>query len=287
MSTFTTERTSDGLITVSPKNEGDQSALVVITHGLGDTAEGFADVAEMLAREIPYLKIILPTAPTQPVTMNMGMRMPSWYDIVGLDERSNENCKGIEESRAKLEDILAKEHQDTGLPYSRMVLAGFSQGGALSLYTGLQLKGGADHKLAGIVVLSGYLPAASKFSITPGLEDVPLWHGHGSQDPLVRPDLADKTKATIMAKGLKSYELHKYPVAHTVDMKELRDMMGFLQTILPADDSCKITLKDPSEMSIKELKAAIRKAGLQKDALGFTEKREFIQLLNDHRNGKL
>ena len=218
--------------------------------------------------------------------MNMGMRMPSWYDIVGLDERSNENCKGIEESRATLESILAKEHEDTGLPYSRMVLAGFSQGGALSLYTGLQLPK-AEQKLAGIVVLSGYLPAASKFTITPGLEDVPLWHGHGDQDMLVHPDMAEKSKAAVMAKGLKSYEIHKYPIAHTVDMKELRDMMAFLQKVLPADDSCKIKLKDPSEMSIKELKAAIRKAGLQSQALGFTEKREFIQLLTDHRSGKL
>ena len=217
--------------------------------------------------------------------MNMGMRMPSWYDIVGLDERSNESCQGIEESRATLLGILEKENQDTGLPFSRMVLAGFSQGGALSLYTGLQLS--AEQKLAGIVVLSGYLPHASKFTITPGLEDVPLWHGHGGQDMLVRPDLADKTKEAILAKGLKSYELTKYPVAHTVDMKELRDMMGFLQKVLPPDDTCKIRLKDPAEMSIKELKAAIRKAGIQSKALGFTEKREFIQLLNDHRNGKL
>lgn len=217
--------------------------------------------------------------------MNMGMRMPSWYDIVGLDERSNENCKGIEDSRSTLVNILEKEHADTGLPFSRMVLAGFSQGGALSLYTALQLK--AEQKLAGIVVLSGYLPAASQVVVTPGLEEIPVWHGHGDQDALVRPDLADKTQAAVLAKGLKTYELTKYPVGHTVDMKELRDMMGFLQKILPPDDTCKIRLKDPADMSIKELKAAIRKAGILSQALGFTEKREFIQLLNDHRSGKL
>lgn len=215
----------------------------------------------------------------------MGMSMPSWYDIVGLDERSNENCKGIEESRATIAGILAKENTETGLAYSRMVLAGFSQGGALSLYTGLQLE--KDQKLAGIVVLSGYLPAASKFTITPGLEDVPLWHGHGDQDMLVHPDLATKSREMILSKGLKSYELTTYPIAHTVDMKELGDMMAFLKKVLPPDDTCKIRLKDPSEMSIKELKSAIRKAGLQSKALGFTEKREFIQLLNDHRSGKL
>ena len=70
---------------------------------------------------MPWLKIILPTAPTQKVTMNMGMPMPSWYDIVGLDERSNENCAGIEESQERLKSILQKGHEATGLPYSRCV----------------------------------------------------------------------------------------------------------------------------------------------------------------------
>jgi lysophospholipase-2 len=117
--THITERDGAGTITVSPRNEADQSALVVICHGLGDTAEGFADVAEQFAESMPHLKIVLPTAPTQKVTMNMGMAMPSWYDIVGLDERSNENCYGIEESSARVVSILQKEHEEKGLPYSR------------------------------------------------------------------------------------------------------------------------------------------------------------------------
>ncbi len=117
--THITERDGSGTITVSPRNEAKQSGLVVISHGLGDSAEGFADVAEQFAATYPWLKIILPTAPTQKVTMNMGMAMPSWYDIVGLDERSNENCAGIEESQARIAGILQKEHEATGLPYSR------------------------------------------------------------------------------------------------------------------------------------------------------------------------
>ena len=106
-------------ITVAPRNESKQSGLVVISHGLGDTAEGWTDAAEQFASQFPWLKIILPTAPTQKVTMNMGMPMTSWYDIVGMDERSNENCVGIEESQARIQEILQKEHQETGLPYSR------------------------------------------------------------------------------------------------------------------------------------------------------------------------
>lgn len=140
---------------------------------------------------MPYLKFILPTAPTQRVTMNMGMPMPSWYDIVGLDERSNENCKGLAESRATLEGILEKEHDSTGLPYSRMVLAGFSQGGALSLFTGLQL----EQKLAGIAVLSGYLPATKQCQ--PKHFDVPIWHGHGTQDPVRKPMLTTPVHSCV------------------------------------------------------------------------------------------
>ena len=91
-----------------------------MTHGLGDSAEGFADVAEMWARQLPYVKFVLPTAPTQPVTLNGGMPMPSWYDIEGLSERTNENCNGIVESQRTVERIMEVENA-AGLPYSRMV----------------------------------------------------------------------------------------------------------------------------------------------------------------------
>jgi len=279
MSTHSTER-SNGTITVAPRNEAAQSALIVICHGLGDSAEGFADVAEMLAGQMPYAKFILPTAPTQPVTMNMGMPMPSWYDIVGLDERSNEQCKGLPESRARIAGILKTEHETTGLPYSRMVLAGFSQGGALSLFTGLQL----EQSLAGIVVMSGYLPAASQFK--PKQLSTPVYHGHGSMDPMVQFAMAEKTKAAVTALGVTDYTLESFPIPHSVSPAELQKVRAFLAKVLPPDDSVKIQLKDPKDMSVKELKAAIRKAGLGNKAVGLMEKSEFIKLLQDYRDGK-
>jgi len=280
MSTYTTERSGSGTITVAPRNEASQSGLVVICHGLGDSAEGFVDVAEQLAQKMPHLKFILPTAPTQPVTMNMGMPMPSWYDIVGLDERSNEKCKGLAESRATVEGILQKEHDSTGLPFNRMILAGFSQGGALSLFTGLQF----DQAIAGIIVLSGYLPAAKQCQ--PKHLNIPIWHGHGTMDPLVQFPMAQKTKETVEGLGVKSYTLESFPIPHTVSPAELQKMMQFLAKTLPPDDSCKIKLKDPKDMSIKELKAAIRKAGLGSKAVGLMEKSEFIKLVQDYRDGK-
>ena len=236
---------------------------------------------QQLASQMPFAKFILPTAPTQPVSMNMGMPMPSWYDIKGLDERANEDCHGIAESRARIEGILAKEHADTGLPYSRMILAGFSQGGALSLFTGLQM----EQSLAGIVVLSGYLPAANKFK--PKQFKVPVWHGHGTMDPLVQLPMAEKTKQRLTAAGIENYTLKTYSIPHSVSPEELKDMMRFLAKVVPPDDSCVVTLKDPKDMSVKELKAAIQSAGLGSKAIGLMEKSEFIKLVQDHRAGKL
>jgi lysophospholipase-2 len=169
---------------------------------------------------MPYVKFILPTAPTQSVTMNMGMAMASWYDIVGLDERSNEKCKGIDASKETLTNLLDKEHQ-RGIPYNRMALAGFSQGGALSLFTGFQLP--ADKKIAGILAMSGYLPGKSHFKLTPGLEDIPVMHLHGTRDPLVKFAMAEKSKELLMSEGANNYTLKSYPIQHTVTPEEIGD----------------------------------------------------------------
>ncbi|KAL7434922.1 hypothetical protein ACHAXH_006036 [Discostella pseudostelligera] len=296
-----TTRQGDGTILVTPRNEADQSASIIICHGLGDTAEGFVDVAEQLSSQLPYAKFILPTAPTQRVTMNMGMAMPSWYDIVGLDKRSNEFCKGIDDSQAKLTHLITSE-MELGLPRNRIVLAGFSQGGALSLYTGMQLSSSSTTNnddtdtdattitpLAGIVLLSGYLPHASAFHIAPGLENTPIFHGHGTLDPLVKLEAAKESQSTLIEQhGATNYTLTTYPgLAHSINPQELADVLDFLRNVIPPNDSCKIKLKDPTEMSIKELKAAIGKAGLGNRAVGFMEKREFVELLQLFRQGKL
>ena len=218
--------------------------------------------------------------------MNMGMSMPSWYDIVGLDKRSNEFCKGIDESQARLAGLV-KAELDAGIRRDRIVLAGFSQGGALSLYTGMQLDGDGP-PLAGIVIMSGYLPHESGFKITPGLENTPIWHGHGAADPLVRPEMARESQEQAKKHGATSYSLNTYPgLAHSVNPREIGDVLTFLQKVLPPDDGCKIKLKDPGEMSIKELKAAITKAGLGRQAVGLMEKREYVDLVRQHRDGKL
>jgi lysophospholipase II len=219
---------------------------------------------------------------------NMGMAMPSWYDIVGLDKRSNEFCTGIEKSQHRIEQLLMLEHDNLGVPYDRMVLSGFSQGGALSLYTGMQL----PSKLAGIAIMSGYLPHESGFNIANGLESTPIWHGHGVSDPLVKITAANESQSAVKAKGATNYTLKTYPgLAHSVNPQEISDVLSFLQTILPpgggGEGEFKVKLKEPSEMSVKELRGAIAKAGLGRLAVGLMEKREFVELLQNHRDGKL
>jgi len=283
MSSHITTRDGNGIITVAPRDESKQSALIVISHGLGDSAEGFVDVAEQLSTAMPYCKFILPTAPTQPVTMNMGMPMPSWYDIVGLDERSNENCNGIDKSRSTLHTILKNEHDRNGLAYSRMVLMGFSQGGALSLFSGLSLPS-KELQLAGIVVLSGYLAGGTSFQLTDGLKNTPIFHGHGTSDPMVMYTMATKTQATLQSMGVSDYVLKPYQgVQHTISQQEIRDVMEFLKKKLPEDKNQCVRVKDPGEMSVKELKAAIRNAGLGSRAVGLMEKSEFVKLVREYR----
>mmetsp|Transcript_13680 Transcript_13680/g.29386 ORF Transcript_13680/g.29386 Transcript_13680/m.29386 type:complete len:170 (+) Transcript_13680:3-512(+) len=168
--------------------------------------------------------------------------------------------------------------------HNRIVLAGFSQGGALSLYTGMQLA----TPLAGIVVMSGYLPHESGFKITAGLEGTPIWHGHGVVDPLVKMQAAMESESAVKKMGATNYTLKPYAgLAHSVNPSEITDVLAFLERVLPPDDSCRIKLKDPSEMSIKELKGAIAKAGLGRLAIGLMEKREYVDLVRRHQEGKL
>ena len=283
-----TTRSSDGgeTIILSPRDESTQSATIIICHGLGDTADGWIETAEHMASTLPYVKFILPTAPPRKVTMNMGMAMPAWYDITGLDKRSNERCDGIDASRARLVKLIDDEMLVTGLPRGRIVLAGFSQGGALSLYTGMQLSGAP---LAGVVLMSGYLPHSSGFTITPGLESTPIFHGHGESDPLIKVEYARESREMVTnGKGATDYRLVTYPnLAHSIAPKEISDLLSFIQKVLPPDDTYKIRMKDPRDMSVKELKSEIAKAGLGRLALGFSEKNEFIDLLKNHRDGKL
>jgi lysophospholipase-2 len=197
-------------------------------------------------------------------------------------------CDGIEESRARVASLVEDKTSAPGLPRRRVVLMGFSQGGVLSLYTGMQLPPGGG-RLGGIIVMSGYLPHSSGFVISRGLESTPVFHGHGLSDQLVRPGAARDSRDAVVAAyggGGTDYRLVEYPgLAHSVSPVELRDVLAFLGEVIPCDDSCAARPKDPADMSVRELRAAIERAGLSRMAVGFSEKREFVDLLRRHREG--
>ncbi|KAL7532570.1 hypothetical protein ACHAXR_005830, partial [Thalassiosira sp. AJA248-18] len=258
---------------------------------------------QYLARQLPHVKFILPTAPTQPVTLNMGMAMPSWYDIIGLDSRSNEDCKGLDDSMDRILGLLEDEAKSS-VDYSRVVLAGFSQGGALALYTGMtQLRKQSQMGLglAGIVVMSGYLPRSKEFAVAKGSENTPILHCHGREDSVVPVQATELSKARVtslvdeMGGSSDSYEVKTYPgLDHSVSMDELNHVATFLRRVVPpiVDANKEIEkedandMVDPAQMSVRQLRDAIRKAGLEEKAKGMFEKSELIDLMSQHLKEK-
>lgn len=179
-------------------NEGEHSATIILMHGLGDSGDGWLDSAQEIALKMPYAKFILPTAPRQPVTLNGGMRMNAWYDIKSLSSEDGATCvDGIASSITIIKEIINAEIL-LGIRNDRIVLSGFSQGGAMSLYCGLQLP--LEMKPAGLLVMSGYLPGSSHFKLTSGFEDIPILHCHGTSDPVVQYRWGQMTQSHLTEK---------------------------------------------------------------------------------------
>lgn len=209
------------------------SATMLMLHGLGDTASGWSDAAAHFAGSLPQVKFILPTAPTQPVSLNGGMPMPSWYDIQGLNERAQETCDGIEESRATIERLIEQE-VSAGIEHQRIVLGGFSQGAALSMYTGLQL----DRTLGGVVAMSGYLPKpdAWKAGLTEAGKQTPVLQCHGDEDPMVRLEWAEAAYQAMQDQGVRDVQFKLYEgMPHSATMEELQDVLSWLCDALSED----------------------------------------------------
>ena len=148
---------------------------------------GIADYWQANHPSLSHIKFILPTAPIRPVTINQGHRMPAWYDIAQFNSQSPDPTTGVEESALAIKALIEDEMQSSGLPLSRIALAGFSQGGSMSLFTGLQepfLPAGDNH-LAGLLVLSGRVPKAHVFQLANRSKGTPILHCHGTDDRVV------------------------------------------------------------------------------------------------------
>ncbi|KAJ4416578.1 hypothetical protein N0V85_002240 [Neurospora sp. IMI 360204] len=215
------------------------TATVIFVHGLGDTGHGWASAVEQWRRRqrLDEVKFILPHAPSIPITANMGMKMPGWYDIVAIDGsaeslRRNEDEPGILTSQAYFHDLIQKEI-DSGIPADRIVIGGFSQGGAMGLFSGLTAKS----KLAGIVALSTYLLLSLKFAeLVPKPEfnkETPIFMAHGTADPVVNYKLGTMSRDLLKEMGY-NVKFETYPgMGHTACLEELDAVEDFLTERLP------------------------------------------------------
>jgi len=219
------------VIIISPPPEIQHTATVVgPIHGLGDSARGWCDSALILSADLPHCKFILPDAPISPVTLNNGYEMPSWYDIEGQQDRFEEKCKGLEDSKARITALINSE-LESGMPANRIAVAGFSQGGALSLVTA----GSFHTQLAGCLVMSGYLAGAPSFQLSEAAKDTPVLHLHGKVDPMVKIEWARETQKRIVNDfGHRNYQLKEYDdLEHSVSVEEMSDAIAFLKKVLP------------------------------------------------------
>lgn len=207
------------------------AATVIVLHGLG--ADGtdflpFADEIDLSA--VGPMRWVLPRAPVRPVTINGGYRMRAWYDILGTDLARREDESGLRESLAQVHALISREVA-RGVPARRIVLAGFSQGCALTLLAGLRY----PQRLAGLAGLSGYLPLAASTAAEAHAanRDVPVFMAHGTRDEVVVPARGIASRDQLQALGW-AVEWHDYPMEHSVCIEEVGVLKAFLLRVLSA-----------------------------------------------------
>jgi phospholipase/carboxylesterase len=203
------------------------TASVIWLHGLGADGNDFAPIVPALQLPRTAIRFVFPHAPVQPVTINAGMRMRAWYDIHdGAIRREDES--GVRASQKLVEALMARE-KERGVAANRMVLAGFSQGGAIALHTGLR----HDERIAGIMALSTYLPIADKFSAEAAAanRDTPIFMAHGSYDPVIAIERAQESCALLQSLGY-AVEWREYPMPHSVCPEEVADIGAWLRKAL-------------------------------------------------------
>jgi phospholipase/carboxylesterase len=198
-------------------------------HGLGADGHDFEPlVPELLEDGLPDLRFVFPHAPVRPVTINSGYAMRAWYDIIAIDRRSAEDVAGIEASAASIRTLIAAENA-RGIPTNRIAIAGFSQGGAMSLHVATR----HPDKLAGVIALSCYLPLAKQFATERASANLatPIYMAHGIQDPVVPIGLGDESRRILEATGYR-VEWHAYPMPHSLCPEEIVDLRAFLKRIV-------------------------------------------------------
>lgn len=184
-----------------------------------------------LVEQIPFnaaIRHVFVDAPVRPVTLNNGMQMPAWYDIQGMRLTDREDKIGISESDILIQKVIRQQMKE-GFALNQIILAGFSQGGAMALYTGLQLPG-----LGGIIALSAYLPLADTLKPTAD-KDIPIFMARGELDGVVLPVWTELSVQYLLGHGLKNVTNKAYRMEHTVSMEEVGDLIQWYGVNISAD----------------------------------------------------
>ena len=212
---------------ITRKTGENPQLLVIWLHGLGADGHDFEPVVPMFKNPDKDIQFIFPHAPIQPVTINGGMEMRSWYDIKMMDIGKMPDEAGIRKSEASVLELIEAQI-NSGFKAEQIILAGFSQGGAISLHTATR----TQHRFAGIVALSCYLPVPEKLTDEHSGVNLktPLFMGHGSYDPVVPYDLGESSYQTLKQAGYQA-SWHEYPLQHGVSMDELEDIKRFILSL--------------------------------------------------------
>ena len=213
------------LETVEQQTRPRPAWTILWLHGLGADGHDFAPIVPELVRpDWPGIRFVFPHAKVRPVTINGGVPMRAWYDISSqsIEQRADE--AGVRDSVVEVDALIARE-RDRGVPASRVVLVGFSQGGAVALAAGLRREAG----VAGIASLSAYLPLATQTTseITSAGRATPVFLGHGAQDPVVSLSLGQRSRQALEALGV-TVQWRTYPMGHSVCPEEIRDLGDWL-----------------------------------------------------------
>ena len=217
------------LETVEVETGPGPQASVIWLHGLGADGHDFEPIVPEIARELAVsLRFVFPHAPVRPVTINNGYRMRAWYDIGGFDRNAVQDEVGIRGSDAAVLALIRRENE-RGVATGRIVLAGFSQGGAMALFTGVRY----PEKLAGIMGLSCYLVLAATLDDErqPANQTTPIFMAHGTFDPVVDARLGEETRKALEARGY-PVTWRTYPIPHSVCPEEIRDITSWLKRVL-------------------------------------------------------
>lgn len=213
------------LETVEHETAASPAWTVLWLHGLGADGHDFAPlVPELLRPDWPALRFVFPHAPVRAVTINNGVRVRAWYDIVSPDFSRRADSAGVAASVVQIEALIAREHA-RGVPAERLLLAGFSQGGAITLAAGLR----RERPLAGLIALSSYLPEVADVARwhAPAALAQPLFMAHGQGDPVIPQPYAEQTAQALQALGM-AVQWHRYPMAHQVCAEEIADLRDWM-----------------------------------------------------------